>query len=170
MSSEGAASVRGMNMSADRPDIPSAYGIALGDEGELEWSWVEERCVATRNYWVCTTRGDGRPHVMPVWGLWLEERIVFSTDPASLKARNFTSRPEVVVHLESGDEVVVIEGRVEVMDRALMPAFLDAYEAKYEYRPSGQQVDGVYQVRPERVLAWREADFPISATRFVPVD
>jgi hypothetical protein len=146
--------------------MPSGYGIARGDDGRLPWSYVEEQCIASRNYWVCTTRPDGRPHAMPVWGLWLDDRIVFSTDPQSLKARNFASRPEVVVHLESGDEVVVVEGRVEAMEPGLLPAFLDAYEVKYDYRPSADQTDGVYQVRPQRVLAWREQDFPTSATRF----
>jgi hypothetical protein len=146
--------------------MPAGYGIASGDEGRVEWAWVEEQCTGSRNYWVCTTRPDGRPHAMPVWGLWLDGRIVFSTDPSSLKARNFLARPEVVVHLESGDEVVIVEGRVEEMEARLLPAFLDAYEAKYAYRPNAEQTEGVYQVRPERVLAWRETDFPTSATRF----
>ena len=153
-------------METDRPTMPAGYGIASGAEGQVPWAWVEEQCVAARNYWVCTTRSDGRPHAMPVWGLWLESRIVFSTDPTSLKARNFLARADVVVHLESGDEVVVVEGRVEPMEQALLPAFLDAYEAKYAYRPTPEQTEGVYQVRPARVLAWRESDFPTSATRF----
>ena len=50
----------------------------------------------------------------------------------------------------------------------MLPAFLDAYEAKYDYRPQAEQTDGVYAVRPARVLAWREKDFPTSATRFAP--
>jgi pyridoxine/pyridoxamine 5'-phosphate oxidase len=146
--------------------MPGGYGIASGHDAQVEWAWVEAQCVASRNYWVCTTRADGRPHAMPVWGLWLDRRVVFSTDPQSVKARNFLARPEVVVHLESGDEVVVVEGRVEAMETSLLPEFLDAYETKYDYRPSGEQVDGVYQVRPRKALAWRETDFPTSATRF----
>jgi len=146
--------------------MPGGYGIASGADGELPWSWVEGQCTAARNYWICTTRPDGRPHAMPVWGLWLEGRIVFSTDPVSLKARNFIARPDVVVHLDSGDDVVIVEGRVKPMDVALLPAFLDAYEAKYQHRPTEDQTEGVYQLRPDRVLAWREQDFPTSATRF----
>jgi len=146
--------------------MPTGYGIAVGDEGTLPWSWVVEQCTAARNYWVCTTRPDGRPHAMPVWGLWLDEAVVFSTDPQSLKARNFRDRPDVVVHLESGDEAVVIEGRVETLDHSLLEQFVDAYEAKYAYRPNAEQTEGVYVVRPRRVLAWREENFPTSATRF----
>jgi PPOX class probable F420-dependent enzyme len=127
---------------------------------------VVEQCVAARNYWICTTRDDGRPHAMPVWGLWLDDAVVFSTDPQSLKARNFGARPDVVVHLESGDDTVVVEGRVEKLDRPLLERFVDAYEAKYDYRPNAEQAEGVYVVRPHRVLAWREQDFPTSATRF----
>ena len=149
--------------------MPTGYGIATADQGQLPWAWVEEQCTAARNYWICTTRPDGRPHAMPVWGLWLDDAVVFSTDPASVKARNFTARPDVVVHLESGDDAVIVEGRVEPMDRSLLPAFLDAYEAKYDHRPTHEQTGGVYVVRPARVLAWREQDFPTSATRFVAV-
>src|SRR5690349_5407413 len=126
-------------MRSGRPDMPAGYGIKAGDAGTLDWSWVVEQCTISRNYWICTTRPDGRPHAMPVWGLWLDDAVVFSTDPESLKARNFSARPEVVVHLESGDEMVVIEGRVQALDRSLVEAFVDAYDAKYAYRPSAEQ-------------------------------
>src|SRR5437763_10532134 len=97
----------------ERPLMPSGYGISAKAEGFVSWTWVAEQLVASRSYWVCTTRPDGRPHAMPVWGLWLADRLLFSTDPTSLKARNFTDRPDVVVHLESGDDVVVLESRAE---------------------------------------------------------
>jgi pyridoxamine 5'-phosphate oxidase-like protein len=155
-----------MTLQSERPQMPTGYGIASGSDGTMPWSWVVEQCVAARNYWVCTTRADGRPHAMPVWGLWFDDAIVFSTDPQSLKARNFLARPDVVVHLESGDDVVIVEGRVEPFDRGGMGRFCDAYEAKYAHRPSETETEGVYVVRPVRVLAWREQDFPTSATRF----
>ena len=151
----------------ERPSMPSGYGISTEPAGHVPWSWVEKELGGARSYWVCSTRDDGRPHAMPVWGLWLAGRLLFSTDPESLKARNFTARPEVVIHLESGDDVVVVEGAVAPMDRALVAAFCDAYDDKYSYRPApDNEAHGLYQVVPEQVLAWREADFPTSATRF----
>ena len=39
-----------------------------------------------------------------------------------------------------------------------------AYERKYDFRPNPGE--GWYRVRPRRVLAWREEDYPRSATRF----
>jgi len=147
--------------------MPDGYGISATAEGTVAWSWVEAQLAAARSYWVCSTRTDGRPHAMPVWGLWLADRLLFSTDPTSLKARNFSARPDVVVHLESGDDVVVLEGRVGVLSPDLVAAFCDAYDAKYHFRPDpGNAMYGLYELAPQRVLAWRETDFPTSATRF----
>src|SRR3954447_9692603 len=105
----------------DRPSMPSGYGIAEGDEGQVAWAWVERECTRSRNYWICTTRADGRPHAMPVCGLWLHGAVLSSTDPEGAKARNFTARPDAVTHRESGAEVVVLEGGAEPMDRSLLP-------------------------------------------------
>jgi hypothetical protein len=104
---------------------------------------------------------------MPVWAVWLDGVLLFSTDPTSIKGRNMAARPDIVVHVESGDEVVLLEGRAVPMDRARLAAFVDAYDAKYGHRvDTDNAAFGLYQLEPERVLAWREADFPTSATRF----
>jgi hypothetical protein len=121
---------------ADRPQLPPGYGISTGEPGMLPWSWAQERLVAARNYWVCTTRSGDRPHA--------------------------------VIHLESGDEVVVAEGDVERVEGGSLPAgFVDSYQAKYGHRiDTSDPMFGFYRLRPDRVLAWRESDFPTSATRF----
>jgi hypothetical protein len=146
------------------------YGLgdAPADGSALPWATVVEWLTSARNYWVCTTRTDGRPHAMPVWGLWIEDGIWFSTDPTSIKAKNLIARPDVVVHLESGDEVCVMEGRaVKVEDATALADFDDRYDAKYQVRPSAMgDAAGIYVVRPKTALVWTEADFPTTATRF----
>jgi Pyridoxamine 5'-phosphate oxidase len=156
----------------DRPQMKVGYGIATDSAGMLPWSWAEERLVSSRSYWVCSTRPDGRPHAVPVWGLWIDGAVVFSTDPESVKARNLAARSQVVVHLESGDDVVIVSGAVVRLGPEEMPAgFVDAYEAKYGHRLDITDPGfGFYGVRTAYVLAWREADFPTSATRFRPLD
>ena len=59
---------------ASRPHMPG-YGIldAEAGAGLLPWSWAAERISKSHNYWLATTRLDGRPHVMPVWGIWLDD-------------------------------------------------------------------------------------------------
>ena len=83
-----------MDPKADRPQAPGEYGI--GHHGSapsehLPWARVERWLQASRNYWICTTRRDGRPHAKPVWGVWLQGMVSFSTDPSSVTGRY---RPE----------------------------------------------------------------------------
>ena len=150
---------------AGRPRFPRGYGLSEAKEGLLPWAWAEERLAAARNYWVATTRPDGAPHAMPVWGLWLDGAVVFSTSPLSRKGRNLARDPRVVVHLESGDELVVLEGRVEEIE--LEERIADAYEEKYDYRPSPGHPEGLwYRLRPHLAYAWIERDYSRTATRF----
>ena len=74
---------------ADRPFMPG-YGISEASEGILPWSWAEERLSNSRNNYLATTRPDGRPHVMVVWGVWFGGRYYFSTGQGSQKARNLS--------------------------------------------------------------------------------
>src|SRR5206468_1261755 len=97
----------------ERFSAPASYGIG-GARGELlEWRDVELWLAPARNYWVATVRADGRSHAMPVWGVWLDGAVWFSTDPVSLKGRNIARDPRIVIHLESGDEVAILEGVAE---------------------------------------------------------
>jgi hypothetical protein len=153
----------------DRPVMPAGYGVPAGTDGQLPWSYVDERLAVARNYWVGTTRPDGRPHAMPMWGLWMDGRFYFGTDRGSRKARNLARNAAVVVHLESGDEVVVLEGVAEELtDAARRAAFDAAYLAKYEMAMADVPGDlSVRAVTPRVALAWRERDFPGSATRWI---
>lgn len=157
-------------MRASRPKFPSGYGIPaeLPDPLALPWDQVERWLVDSRNYWIVSASPEGHPHAAPVWGLWLDGAVLFSTDEASRKAKNLAASPEVVVHLESGDDVCIVEGRVEVVtDHEAQVRFCDLYDEKYSIRlepDSGL----IYAVRPESVLAWLESDFPTTATRFTP--
>jgi hypothetical protein len=98
---------------------------------------------------------------MPVWGIWHDGAVLFGTSPSSVKARNLERDPRLVVHLESGDEVVIVEGTAELI--AIDETVLDAYEAKYDHRLN---VGQLLAVRPARAYAWTEADYPNNATRF----
>jgi nitroimidazol reductase NimA-like FMN-containing flavoprotein (pyridoxamine 5'-phosphate oxidase superfamily) len=148
--------------------MPRSYGLRPEADGLLAWDWVEERLATARNYWISSTRPDGRPHAMPVWGVWVQGAVVFGTHRASRKARNLAANASIAVHLESGDEAVILEGRaVEATDRSLLSAYVEAYERKYSVRPDPSDKENVtLMVRPRRALAWREPDFVSSATRW----
>src|ERR687891_725163 len=93
---------------------------------------AEQRLVAARNYWIATTRPDGRPHCRPVWGVWLPDGFWFST--GSLARHNLAANPQITVHLESGDQVVIVEGvAAAVTGAGRLQGFLAAYNPKYDW-------------------------------------
>jgi hypothetical protein len=155
----------GRESTTERPSFPHGYGISTAVAGMLDWDWATERLAASRNYWIVTSGPDGRPHAMPVWGIWHEDGVVFSTSAQSRKGRNLARDRRVVVHLESGDEVVIIEGEVETL--ALDDVIGDAFAAKYDWRPDVTDSESPwYTLRPRIGYAWRERDYPTTATRF----
>src|SRR5207302_3547572 len=81
---------------ASRPQAPG-YGFPHGNKGLLPWSWAEQLLKKSHNYWITTVKPDGSPHTMVVWGLWQEERLLFSTGSKSQKARNLARNKKCVV-------------------------------------------------------------------------
>jgi pyridoxine/pyridoxamine 5'-phosphate oxidase len=150
------------------PDVPAMYGLKQRKK-YLPFGYAEKRLEKARNYWICTARPDGRPHSIPVWGFWIDGGIYFGTARSSRKARNLVNNPALSIHLESGDDVVILEGaaaEVDLSDKSLFKKLDDASRAKYKM-PLMVVPEGVfYAVRPRVVLAWTEKDFPNNATRW----
>jgi general stress protein 26 len=155
---------------ASRPRFHESYGIWAADEGAglLAWEWATERLERAHNYWVATASREGSPHAAPIWGLWLDEVFYFSTARGSRKGRNLAANPQAVVHLESGDEVVIVEGEVKEVDgRNSLDRLALAYGEKYTLQIKFDDPGSVvYALKPARAFAWRETDYPESATRF----
>jgi general stress protein 26 len=155
---------------ATRPKMKD-YGISTKPDGLIKWQWVSDELVKSRNYWICTTSPDNRPHAAPVWGVAYEDLVYFGTGKSSRKARNFLERPDVVLHLESGENCVIVEGRVEIVtDMALIQTLAPLYGAKYApFKPTAKELaeGGLYTVQPKVVMAWTESDFPNTATKWV---
>src|SRR5215470_55896 len=85
----------------------------------LPWSHVTSRLEQARNYWIVTVGRDARPHAMPVWGFFQDSAIYFGTARDSRKWRNIEANPKLTIHLESGDDVVIVEGTAqEITDRS----------------------------------------------------
>ena len=151
--------------------MPASYGIGRGGSapGELlPWARVVEWLEGARNYWVSTTRPDGRPHSKPVWGVWLDGLLMFSTDPDSVTGRNVAAGSPVQAHLESGDEVAILDGELErPTDPELLTRFADEYERKYGIRVDvDNRSTPIMALRPASVLSWEEKNYPETATRW----
>jgi Pyridoxamine 5'-phosphate oxidase len=143
----------------------ASYGIRAVPGEQLPWETVDAWLASSRNYWLCTSRPDGRPHAKPVWGIWLEDRLLWGTSPQSVTARNLAANPALIAHVESGDETAILEGEFGFeRDPDLLARFVAAYADKYDHK---LELDEAFGLRPRTCLAWTEVDYPGTATRWV---
>jgi pyridoxamine 5'-phosphate oxidase-like protein len=99
----------------------------------LPWGWAVQHLIRSRRFWLATTRADGTPHVMPVWGAWVGDALVFSTGRRTRKARNISANARCVITTEHADEAVILEGAAsEVTAPAELDRADEAYRAKYD--------------------------------------
>ena len=153
--------------------MPEGYGLPDTAEGLLSWGVVEDRLRASRHYWLATVRPDGTPHSIPRWGVWLDGRFYYDGAPTTRHVRNLEHNPACTLTLESGTEVVIVEG-VSTATRAepddLGRRLADAFEKYHpEYAPgrdawADDLGGGLRVIEPRRALAWFA--FPTDCTRF----
>jgi PPOX class probable F420-dependent enzyme len=153
------------------------YGVEASSWTPLPWSWAAGRLATNRNFWVVTVSADGRPHALPVWGVWddTEARFAFSCGPRARKLRNLMANPQVVVMADSTVECVSVEGRAAVVgDDERRERWIERYVAKY--RPIAPDLSAEFlrenvmvEVAPERAFAVieREEEFSTRPTRWV---
>lgn len=153
---------------ASRPKIPAEYGIPKNNKGLLSWSHVTERMTKAMHYWICTVGSDQRPHVTPVDGLWLDDKLYFGGSPQTRRNRDLTTNSAVSVHLDSSDDVVILHGNAHLQtpDHELAVALSKASAEKYGYapKPEDYQTSGVQVFQPQTVFAWKQ--FPRDVTRW----
>lgn len=159
----------------DRPVMPEGYGVPDSTDGLLEWERVQGRLESSMQYWMATTRTDGRPHVVPRWGVWLDGGLYYDGAPSTVHARNLRSNPACTLHLEDGWQAVVVEGNSGAADPPgleLGGRIAGAISAKCEasgYSPEpdaweGEDAGGLMRFTPTKAMAW--FDFPNDVTRF----
>ncbi len=121
------------------------------DKTTLDWAWVDDQLRAAGTYWV-DARSPGQPHPRPVWGVWRTERLHLSIGtPATLRA--LALDPVLTVHLDSGTEVVIVEGRATASESD--PDVIVAYNEKYDWSYDVAKYGPLVSVEPSAILAWR---------------
>jgi hypothetical protein len=142
--------------------------------GTMTWAEIAERLSAPRQYWLNTTTPSGVPHATPVWGVVTEETLCFYSRRSTVKARNLAADPRAVVHLESGEEVMIVRGLLDDLGTPAEVQYVVAALAVKYTRPEDQQYlpsndpafDVVYALRPQSAMAWRLDDYTASQRRW----
>ena len=151
--------------SAESLRLPDGYGQPSGET--LPWTEVSQRLAEAPRYWLATVRPDGRPHVVPTDGLWVDDELWFSGSSQTVHLRNLRQNPSAAAHLEDGRRAVIVEGRAEpiVPSPEQARGLAELSRSKYGFAPPPDAyAAGIWRLSPVRVLAWN--DFPHDATRF----
>ena len=149
------------------------YGVVPGDQGSglLTWAAAEERLAASHDYWLATHWPGHPPHVMPVWAVWLDDALWFSSGLRSRKARNLEGDARCTLTTDDAVDPVVVQGVASrVVEPTRVQSFADALNAKYGtsygedfFDPA---VNGSYRLAPTWAFALLQHDFSGSPTRW----
>lgn len=155
----------------DRPFIEDGYGVPDHLDGTLPWSWAQDRLRDAAVYWVSSVRPDGRPHVTPIWGVWVDGAFWMEGGPNTRRFRNLARNPATVVTIERGNDAIILEGDAELVTHLadeLVDRLLAAYRKylpTHGYRAERENwANGIWRVRPRKVLGW--SNFPADTTRW----
>jgi len=149
------------------------YGLLPAGQGTglLSWSWAEGKLRESHDYWLGSRWPDGRPHLIPVWGVWVAGLFWFSSAAGSRKVRNLLADARCSVAIDDALDPVIIEGVAEIRaDADDRRRYLDAMNAKYEVAYGPDFLDGVrnlcLRVSPVSVFGLLQQDFAGSPTRW----
>jgi len=123
------------------------------DHEPLAWSWVEGELLRSGTYWV-VARSGGHPHPRPVWGIWHQDRLYLSIGTPALQ-QALADDPVITTHLESGTDVVIVEG--EVAGTTMNLDVIAAYDRKYDWSYDVEEYGPLLVVAPSKILAWQAA-------------
>jgi len=169
---------------ADREPV-TELDVRYGDPDAGAVDWAEGRRILEEAeiYWLSTVRPDGRPHVTPLIGVWLDGALHFTTGAAERKALNLRTNRHCVLTtgcntLGGGFDVVVEGDAIALRQDDALTRLAAAYEAKYGAAWHFDVRDGVFvgeggealvfQVRPATAFGFGKGHFSQTRWRFPP--
>jgi hypothetical protein len=146
------------------------------------WAAAREQLRDAKSYQLTTVRADGRPHQTTIAGVWVDDRLSFTTSEGEQKAHNLRAGNRHVIvtagnHRWDGMDVVLEGEAVDVTDADRLSSLVDAYRTKYDDWFKFRLEDGrftapgsigaalVYDVRPRKAFGFIKGD-TFSQTRW----
>ncbi len=159
------------NIKITRPTFPKGY--VENPTSTLTWEQVSAQLREAKHYWLCTVRPNGKPHVVPRWGVFLDDKFYYDGSPKTRHARNLEKNPNTTLHLESGEHAVILEGVSEAASKPspelalrLSRAIGEKYSSLgYSPEPNQWDEEGLYVFTPRQCIAW--SVFKQDPTKFV---
>jgi general stress protein 26 len=139
----------------------------------MTWTEIAKRLEDPENFWLVTVSPAGSPHTVPVWGAVDGETLYLYSERTTVKARNIAANPEVVVHLESGANVLIVYGdAVELTVARAADSACAAFARKYtapsqvEWLPTSDPGTILWRLEPRSAQAWQLDDMDDSQRRW----
>lgn len=153
-----------------RPKFPKGY--VDKPTAFLTWDWVAERLAESKHYWLCSVRPNGRPHVIPRWGVFVDNKFYYDGSPETRHARNLEKNPHVTLNLENGSQAIFLEGISKSagkpsaeLGKRLSEAYKKYTDVGYAPEPNSWDEGGLYVFTPRQCIAW--SNFTEDPTKFV---
>ena len=162
------------------PEPVSAQPLSADDGSPTEWADARGRLEGAMLYWLATVRPDGRPHVMPLLGVWVDGALHFVAGATTRKARNLERESHRVITADSQGLHLVLEGEAAtVRDEEELHRVAGVYASKYDWQvavrdgafyaegapTAGPPPYEVYKFTPSTIFAFSE-DGSLSAMRW----
>jgi general stress protein 26 len=142
------------------------------------WTEASKELEKAQIYWLSTVRPEGRPHVTPLFAVWLDGAIYFCTGEDERKAKNLAQNSHCVFttgcNIVEGLDVIVEGEALQISDEAKLQRIADQYLSKYDWRFGvrdgafhGEEgnVAIVYEVTPTTAFGFGKGE-PFSQTRW----
>jgi nitroimidazol reductase NimA-like FMN-containing flavoprotein (pyridoxamine 5'-phosphate oxidase superfamily) len=122
---------------AEEPAMALAGAFSSPNARPTPWADGEALLEDARIYWLTTVRPDGRPHVTPLFAVWLDGVLYFCTGAGERKAKNLTGNARCAVttgcNAVEGLDVVVEGEATRVRDETLLSRLAAAWKSKYDW-------------------------------------
>lgn len=117
---------------------------------------TDPRLITDRNIWLATTRSNGKPHLIPIWFVWVDQRFYICTGGKSVKAHNLRRAAHASVALENGNQPLIAECSVAFLSKPWPSAVTAAFQAKYVWNiDHDASYDALIALTPEKWLSWQ---------------
>jgi pyridoxine/pyridoxamine 5'-phosphate oxidase len=121
---------------------------------------MDARLGREQTIWLATTRTDGRPHLVPVWFAWYDEKIYICTVVNSQKMVNLKRNRRAAAALPDTSDVLIVEGLVDFPRGSIVDTVAEEFNDKYGWSFLDDQTGDwrLVEIIPSKVLAWHSGD------------
>ena len=125
-------------------------------QNPARWRAIEARLSRESTVWLATVRGDGRPHLVPLWYVWINNKLYVCTGRETQKFANLVNNQNVALALTDSSNVVLIEGEAHTAGQAVVDALAEHFYHKYEwdFRYDETADWRLIEITPYKIMAW----------------